>query len=291
MSTGKYSGELWQLETEGATDTPDFSLDKVGKSVPLHTDFSATVDGTNGDTILHPVRATLVKSVIIAEGSVINERGKGHHITLDINAPNARIQDILSLAVNSNNPILTGPAKIKAKLVLPPGKEKVLEKMILDGQVGITDGKWASEEVRDKLESFSRRAEGKPGDEDAGSAVSDLKGIFHVEKGVVTFSSLTFGVPGAQIELEGTYELKGGALDLNGHLRMKAKISQTVTGTKSFFLKAIDPFFQKNGAGAEVPISIGGTRENPTIGVTVFHKTIKKDLKNKNQDNNKNPQK
>jgi hypothetical protein len=288
-SNGKYVGHLSELEVDGETDTPDFSLDKVGKPVPLHTEYSATVDGTNGDTILHPVRATLVHSVIIAEGSVINEKGKGHNIALDVSAPNAHIQDILRLAVNSDKPILSGPAKIKAKLLLPPGKEKVLEKMILDGEVGVEDARWSSPELREKLEALSRRAEGKPSDEDAGSAVSDLKGKFRVEKGIVTFSSLTFGVPGAAIDLAGTYEIKSGQLDFKGHLRMQAKISQTVTGTKSFFLKAIDPFFEKNGAGSEIPISITGTRESPTIGVTVFRKTIKKDLKE--SQNNKPQQK
>src|SRR5580698_1684179 len=278
-STGKFTGKLAELEVEGETDTPDFSLDKIGKPVPLHTEYSATVDGTNGDTVLHPVRATLVRSLIIAEGSVINEPDHiGHRIVLDIGAPNARIQDILSLAMNSDKPVLTGPAKIKAKLLLPPGKEKVLDKMILDGQIGIDDARWSNPEVRKALESFSRRAEGKPGDEDAGSAVSDLRGKFHMEKGIINFSTLTFGVPGAAIDLVGTYHILGGELDFNGHLRLQAKLSQTVTGTKSFFLKALDPFFEKNGAGAVLPISIRGTREEPTIGVTIFHKKIEKKI-------------
>jgi hypothetical protein len=278
-STGKFTGKLAELEVEGETDTPDFSLDKIGKPVPLHTEFSATVDGTNGDTLLHPVRATLIRSLILAEGSIINEPDHiGHRIVLDIGAPNARIQDILSLAMNSDTPILTGPAKIKAKLLLPPGKEKVLDKMILDGQIGIDDARWSSPEVRKALESLSRRAEGKPGDDDAGSAVSDLRGNFHVEKGIVNFSTLTFSVPGAAIDLAGTYHLVGGEIDLSGHLRLQAKLSQTVTGTKSFFLKALDPFFKKDGAGAVIPISITGTRESPTVGVSIFHKSIEKKL-------------
>src|SRR5580698_3660380 len=278
-STGKYTGVLAQLEVNGETDMPDFSLDKIGKPVPLHTEYSATVNGTNGDTLLHPVRATLIRSLIIAEGSVINEpHHVGHRIVLDVGAPNARIQDILSLAMKSDKPLLTGPAKIKAKLLLPPGKEKVLEKMILDGEIGIDDARWSSPEVRKALESFSRRAEGKPADDEAGSAVSDLRGNFHLEKGIVHFSTLTFGVPGAAIDLVGTYHILGGELDFNGHLRLQAKLSQTVTGTKSFFLKALDPFFEKNGAGAVLPISIRGTREEPTIGVTIFHKKIEKKI-------------
>ena len=245
--------------------------------MPLHTEYSATVDGTNGDTLLHPVRATLGRSLILAEGSIINEPGHiGHRIVLDVGAPSARIQDILSLAMKPDKPVLTGPAKIKAKLVLPPGKEKVLDKMILDGQIGIDDARWSSVEVREKLESLSRHAEGKPADDDAGSAVSDLRGNFHMEKGVINFSNLTFSLPGAAIDLAGTCQLVGGEIDLKGHLRLQAKLSQTVTGAKSFFLKALDPFYQKDGAGAVIPISISGTRDHPTVGVSILHKKIEK---------------
>jgi hypothetical protein len=275
-STGKFSGELDELQTEGKTDMPDFLLDKVGKPVPLHTEFSATVDGTNGDTFLHPVRATLVRSLIVAEGSITNVPGQGHNISLDVGAPNARIQDLLALAINSDKPMMTGAAKFKAKLVLPPGKEKALEKLLLDGQFGVDDAKWTSPEIREQLESLSRHGEGKPSDEDAGSSVSDLHGAFHLEKGVIHFSSLTFSVSGAVIDLAGTYDIRGGGLDFNGHLRLQAKLSQTVTGAKSFFLKAFDPFFKKEGAGAVLSISITGTRDKPTFGVSVFHKTIKK---------------
>ena len=287
-STGNYRGQLNEIEVEGKTDTPNFSLDPVGRPVPLHTEFSATVNGTDGDTYLHPVRATLGQSLIIAEGSVVRVPEKqGHIIKLDINAPNARIQDILSLAVNSDKPFMTGPAKIKAKLLLPPGKQKVLQKMVLDGQVGVEDAQWSSPEIRDKLESLSRHAEGQPENEEAGSSVSDLHGDFRLEKAVIQFRKLSFSIPGAQVNLDGNYDVGGSKLDFKGHLRLQAKLSQTVTGKKSFFLKAVDPLFRKEGAGTVLPITITGTRDAPTLGVSVFHKTIKRQLGGGDKDNSK----
>jgi hypothetical protein len=202
--------------------------------------------------------------------------------------PNGRIQDFLSLAINSDKPLMTGPVKIKAKLIVPPGQEKALEKIILDGQFGVDDAKWSSPALREKLESLSRQGQGKPEDEDTGSSVSDLKGSFHLENGVINFLRLEFSVQGAAIDLTGTYALRGGDLDLTGHLRLQAKLSQTVTGTKSFFLKAFDPFFKKDGAGTVIPIRITGTRDKPTFGITVFHKTINKELSSdKNKRENK----
>jgi hypothetical protein len=278
-STGKYSGQLNEIQVEGETDTPDFSLDKVGKPVPLHTVYSATVNGTDGDTYLHPVRATLVKSLIVANGSVVNSKEKkGHYIRLDVVSQKARLEDVLALATKNDKPFMTGVLNLRTNFLQPPGPVKVLDKLQLDGDFDVSDGKWASDEVREKLESFSRQAEGKPKDEEAGSSVTDLRGHYRLSKGVITFTNLSFGVPGATILLSGTYNLRGEDLDLNGHLRMKARLSQTVTGAKSFFLKAVDPFFAKHGAGTVLPISITGKRDSPTIAVSVFHKKIEKKL-------------
>jgi hypothetical protein len=276
-STGKYTGVLGSLEVQGETDTPGFSLDPVGRPVPLHTEFSATVDGTNGDTYLHPVRATLIRSQITANGSVVRVPEKqGHLISLDVVAPKARLEDLLQLATKSTKPMMSGLVNLKTKLILPPGKVKVLDKLTLDGEFDVTEARFASSDVRDKLASFSRHAQGQPDNPDAGSAISDLKGKFNLKSGVITFQNLTFSVPGAVIRLDGTYKIRGEDLDFTGELRMEAKLSQLVTGKKSFFLKAIDPFFSKHGAGTYIPITISGTRDSPTLEFSIFHRKMKK---------------
>jgi hypothetical protein len=278
-STGRYSGLLSNLEVDGQTDTPDFSLDKIGRPVSLHTDFSATVDGTNGDTYLHPVNATLVKSLIVAVGRVVRMPEKqGHLISIDATVPNGRIQDFLSLAINSDKPMLIGPVKLKAKLTIPPGQIRTIEKIVLDGEFSVDNGNWSSPELREKLESLSRHALGKPQNDETGSAVSDLNGSFLLQDGILHFRRLQFGVEGAAIDLAGTYDLLKGDLELAGHLSLQAKLSQTMTRTKSILLKPLDPFFQKKGYGTVLPISITGTRDNPVFGVTVFHKKFDKHL-------------
>ena len=278
-SAGHYAGEVDRLEVEGETDTPNFSLDNVGKPVPLSTKYSATVDGTNGDTELHPVEAALGQSTIVAAGSVLAiPAEKGHQITLDITTPKARIEDILRLAIASERPFLSGAVDIKAKLSLPPGSKKVIDRMTLDGSFAVANGRWSSPEMREKLEDFSRHAEGKPQDQESGSALTDLQGRFVLRNSVVTFSKLTFSVPGADVELAGTYGIRSQTIDMQGHLKMQAKLSQTVTGPKSFFLKAVDPLFSKNGAGTELPISITGTKEHPVFAVEVLHKKFEKQM-------------
>jgi hypothetical protein len=282
-SNGNYRGQLNEIEVAGETDTPNFSLDPIGRALPLHTEFSATVNGTDGDTYLHPVRATLLQSLIVANGSVIRAPTKGGHlITLSVTTDKARLEDILLLASKSERPFMTGGLNLNTKFVLPPGPAKVLDRLKLDGNFAVTEGQWASAEVREKLESLSRHAEGQATNEAEGSSVSDLGGIFTLDKSILTFKKLTFSVPGAEVRLQGTYTLPSEQLDFRGDLRMQAKLSKTVTGKKSFFLKAIDPFFAKKGAGTQLPIRVSGTRANPTIGVSVFHKTMKKNLGGQN---------
>ena len=276
-STGKYLGQLDKIEVQGETDAPAFSIDPVGRGVPLRTTFSATVDGIDGATYLHPVRAVLGQSLFIANGSAVRAPEKqGHRITLDVIAPQARLQDVLALAVKSQKPFMVGAIKLQTKLVLPPGKEKALDKLLLDGDFGVDNARFTDPEIRSQLASLSRHGLGEPNQEDAGSAATDLQGHYHVENGVATFTHLQFGVEGATIQMDGTYELNGGQLNFRGQLRLKAELSQAVGGVKSAFLKPFDEFFKKQGAGAVIPIAITGTRENPVFSVSVFHKTIKK---------------
>jgi len=70
-SQGKFGGVLEKIEVEGKTSTPDFTIKLGGHPVDLETVFSATVDGTNGDTLLHPVTAHLLNTVIVAQGGVV----------------------------------------------------------------------------------------------------------------------------------------------------------------------------------------------------------------------------
>jgi hypothetical protein len=34
-------------------------------------------------------------------------------------------------------------------------------------------------------------------------------------------------------------------------------------------LKVVDPFFQKNGAGAEIPVKVSGTKSAPKFGLNL----------------------
>jgi hypothetical protein len=278
-SLGNYDGRLNRIHVRGETDTPDFALDPVGRPVALHAEFDATVDGTDGDTYLHPVTATLGNSVIVSRGSAVRVPSEqGHLITLAVTAPRARLEDILGLAVKSAKPPMSGAIKMRVKLIIPPGKEKTIEKMLLDGDFDADNARFASSEVRQKLASLSRHGLGEPENEEVGSALSNLTGHLHLEHGVITFQNLNFRVEGATILLHGSYKISEGALDFQGQLRLQASLSETVTGVKAVLVKPLDPLFKKEGAGTVIPIRITGTREEPVFAATVFHKTFKKEM-------------
>lgn len=274
-STGKFGGVLEQIEVEGETHVPDFVVDVGGHPVSLDTTFSATVDGTNGNTILHPVKAHFLNSYFTAAGPIIKTREMaGRRITLDVDFYKGRMEDLMRLVTKADKPIMTGEMRFKAKFDLPSGKEEegdVTERLNLDGAFGVAGAEFTNTKVKEKLETLSRKAQGKPEDEDAGSSVSQLKGRFRLDNGTIHFRSLAFTVPGARVQLDGDYGLKTEALDFHGMLNMDAKISQTMTGVKSFFLKAVDPFFRKNGQTV-IPIKITGTREKPSFGLELRRK-------------------
>jgi hypothetical protein len=64
-SEGKFSGVLNNIDVDGETTTPDFSLSIAGHPLLLKTDFQAAVDGITGDTLLHPVTAQFLKPILV----------------------------------------------------------------------------------------------------------------------------------------------------------------------------------------------------------------------------------
>ena len=291
-STGKYEGALNHILVDGETDTPDFSVDSGNHPMPLHTKFHAIVDGTNGDTYLQPVDAQLLHSHILAAGDVVRAPQGGHNITLDVTVSPARIEDMLTLAVKSMPPIMRGDLKLKTKFFLPPGKVSVSQKLQLKGDFQITNATFSSEKIQARIDELSLRGQGKPEEakeldkQHPQSIQSQMQGQFELGGSKLTFSSLNYDVPGADIALNGVYTVDGNQFDFHGKARLKAKVSDMVSGWKSILLLPVDPIFAKNGAGTEVPISITGTRSDPQFGLDFGHKDKNQD---KNQDKNENP--
>jgi hypothetical protein len=84
---------------------------------------------------------------------------------------------------------------------------------------------------------------------------------------VLAFSALRFVIPGTHADITGQYSLDGNTFDFHGTLKLDAKLSQMTTGWKSILLKPVDHFFQKDGAGTEVPFKVTGTRSEPHFGL------------------------
>jgi hypothetical protein len=254
---------------KGTTEVPNFALRVAGHPVDLHTDFTATVDGTNGNVLLHPVIAHFRHTTFVVNGAVVdlNKTAKGRTIQMDVNAKQARIEDLLWLTVKNDPPIMTGDTQFVGKMEIREGDDNLLQKLTVNGTFDVAESHFTSQSVQEKIDSLSRRSQGKPEDTQIDNVVSDLKGTFNLADGVIDFSSLNFSVTGATVDLHGTYGMENGVLDFHGHLLMQAKLSQTMTGTKSVFLKLADPFFKGKNGGSSVPIKITGTREHPEYGL------------------------
>jgi hypothetical protein len=273
-SKGKYAGVLREISVEGDTDIPDFALISSGKPVHLTTHYLALIDGTNGDTELKSVHAHFLNSTVDASGLVAGAVGmRGRHVTLDAMINDARVEDMIYLVANMDKPIMTGPVTMRSKIDIPPGDSTVLDRLILDGQFGVQGAHFADSGTQGKIDALSRGGQGQPKNENIENVLSNLRGHLVVKDGRATFSTLTFKVTGASVDLRGSYDLKGQQLDFHGNLLLDGKLSQMTTGANSFLLRLADPFFKKTGGGTSLPIKITGSRSHPSFGMDLQHKS------------------
>jgi hypothetical protein len=269
-SIGSYRGVLERIEVEGQTETPDFSIDLAGQPVPLRTKYKAIVDGTNGDTFLERVEAKLNESTILASGSVVRtEEVKGRHISLDIVLDGARLEDLMQLAVKSTTPALTGRIDLTTKFLLPAGAGDVIERLQLDGRFQLAQARFTNLNVQRRITTLSRRGRGEENDEGAEGerVVSNLRGRFVMRDARLTFSELTFAVPGSTVALSGSYDLRSGTINFTGDLLTDASLADMTSGWKSVLARVAQPFFSRPGGGSRLPIRISGPRERPAFGL------------------------
>ena len=270
-SVGTYQGVLERVEVEGQTETPDFRIDIAGQPVPLSTRFKAVVDGTNGDTWLERVEAKLAQSTIVASGAVIRtEDVKGRRVALDVRVDRARLEDLMRLAVKASKPPLVGRVDVSTKFLLPAGSTSVIERLQLDGRFALAEARFTNIDVQKKITLLSQRGRGDEEGDGAGeSVVSNLRGRFSLRNARLSFPELAFSVPGATVELAGTYDLRGETIDFAGNLLTDASLADMTKGFKSLLARVAQPFFRRPGGGSKVPIRISGTRSNPLFGLDV----------------------
>src|SRR5262249_7194861 len=150
-------------------ETPDFRLTMGGNRMPLRTQFHAIVDGTNGNTLLEPVEAQLGGTVFECRGGVVRNRDEiGKTVALDVNLRRGVVEDLLRLAMKGNKPILKGGLKLTLKLVVPPGQGEIADRLKASGSFFLRDARFTSPTVQEKIDSLSRRGQGRPKDESIG---------------------------------------------------------------------------------------------------------------------------
>ncbi len=288
-STGSFRGILRQARINGETSTPDFRLTRHGAippasvGLPLWTRFSATVDGTNGNTVLDQVEATLGKTRIRASGRILRVEYRradvqgaqpyfaiGHDLLLHVRVDQGRIADLLQVVTANSSPLVTGNVALTNTLHLPPGTDAFRERLALDGQFDATEVHFTSDSIERNLTQLSLRGQGDPEalhNAQVAPVSSTMSGHISLVDGVLALPDLIYQVPGAQIHLHGTYTLEGGALDFNGDARMPASLSKMVGGWKGLLLSPINRIFARNGAGTDIPIRLSGTRAEPHISI------------------------
>jgi hypothetical protein len=266
-STGSFDGTLDTVRAKGEASVPNFRLKAVGNSIPLSSHFEVLVDGTNGNTVLEPVHARLGRTNFTTTGAVIKHEDQVRRtISLKVLMPHGDIRDLLRLATKSP-PFMEGEINLHSRIDIPPLTGPVKDKLLLDGEFEIRDAKFLRSTIQDQIDQLSRRGQGQPKNQEIDEVVSNMKGAFHLEDQLMTFRSMSFDVPGANVEIAGAYDLDKDVIDFHGALKLDAKVSQTMTGWKRWVFRPADPFFSKHGAGTYLRIKVDGTSKQPKFGL------------------------
>jgi hypothetical protein len=255
-SEGEFSGTLAKLRVKGSTSSPDFGVRESGHHFRVNTRFAGTVDAVDGDVVISSLQAELGKTALDATASVA-----GHPKTVELNVTHGKgeVEDLILLFSDAQRSPITGPIIFSTRTSLKPGDLPFKKRVQLAGEFKIDPARFTAEKTQSGVDKLSAEAQGEHSQlAEDNEVVSDLHGTVVLENGIARMPHVTFSVPGATANMAGTYSLLNKRVKFDGKMRMEAKLSEATTGAKSVFLKILDPFFKKKGAGAELPVEMAG---------------------------------
>lgn len=267
-ASGKFSGKLEKVIVEGSTRCPDFSVAASTHIQSVDTAFSAEVNGLTGDTLLQRVYARFGQTALAASGSITGEHGKTARVNFE--SEEAHVEDLLHMVSRAPVPALRGPISLKATAVLPPGEDRFLHKLQLDGRFTIRRAEFTKVPTQSRVNQLSaraRRASGehdkkvKGGDVEAPEVAADLQATVIMRRGVASLPQVSFRVPGAIARGSGTFNAISKRIELEGHVAMESTASEAAGGGwKSALLKPFNFLYKKkkSNSGAVLPVSVTG---------------------------------
>jgi AsmA-like C-terminal region len=272
-SEDSFQGLLQRIEARGNIDIADFMLTHTHHPVHVSSEFHAYINGTNGDVSLDSVNAGFLHTNVQAKGEIAGRSGQnGKTASIDLHVRDGHIQDVLLLFVKEPRPPLNGTTSFNAHVTIPPEDRPFLEKVRLVGTFGIHDGHFVKPSTRTNVEQLSEKTRGLKTDsprdpQDAEQVISNLSGHLELRNATTNFSEFSFSVPGAEVQMHGTYNIESKAIDLHGTLKTESEFSNMTSGFKSVLLKPFNVFFQRKHGGALLPVHLVGTYENPQAGL------------------------
>lgn len=264
-SEGAFSGPVAQINVNGSTSSKDFTVQKTGHALPLNTQFSATVNATNGDVFLHEVKARFGRNEIEAHGSVARGDDQKRAAIIDLQCKSGRIEDAFYPFIHSPKSPLTGDVAFTMKATVPAGSDPFLKKLTLQSNFQIQNSRFTHQQTQERLNKIAE----DPHQKEPNETVADFQGTVTLTNGVAHFSSLSVHDQGAAARFHGSFGLINQRVNMSGDLKTATSLTKTTSGISAAFAKVLEPFFKKKPHDTVVPVRIGGTYSHPSFGLNM----------------------
>ena len=278
-STGHFQGTLASIDANATEKTPDFAVGG-GQPTPFTASIHCSINGLNGDVVLDGMEAKTGATIIHVQGRVA---GSPKAIDVDIDVAGGRVQDVMRPFTHDKVPI-AGLVWLRSHAHLDPAQNgsKFLQRLSMEGSFNAPTERLTDPATEQKLSAFSQRAQGaksppsesSAAQQDSGSSadvLSSLNGQARIRNSVLSTQRISLQIPGAEVDLSGTFNLRDRTVHLTGNLSMQSDISHAATGFKSILLKPLIPIFKKKNAGAVIPIAITGAPGSYKVTQNLAH--------------------
>ena len=272
-ASGHFGGTFSSIAIAGNASIPDFQAGD-SNAVRLDAAYRLIVSGTTTDVEIQDAQVRTGRSLVTATGSIA---GSPKKVVLTIATVNSRVEDLLTV-VEQGVPSVIGKVSFKADVDFGDTPGKFLQRLALKGQVSLDQIRFVRDSTQQSMDALSAREQAdtsiKPKSDPQPAApvvTASASSQTTFAHGVAYFPDIRVQLPGAQAQLQGTFNLLSKQIHLIGKASLERNLSHATTGWKSALLKPLSPFFRHKDAGAIVSVALTGTAAHPKLGQDIMH--------------------
>jgi hypothetical protein len=252
---GDFSGTLQSVRVKGDASVSHFKLYDTSHDRDLKVNFDLDLQGSAEKANLRSTNVQLDRTRFDLTGWLAAQGSQSDLFDVTVSSGRGRIQDLVDLFISGPESPMTGDIDFEGHIAASSGAGDFVKRLRISGDFDMSGAKFTDPTTERCMTRLSESATKNH----IAAVLSSIRANVTARNGLAHLTQVSFTMPGAHSQLDGTYSLMNYSTNLYGVLVTPGDIADSTTGIKVFFADILKPFLKRRQGDKVVGFHLGGS--------------------------------